>query len=244
MDIITNNAQCTGQITQARALLESAEDLTRDVNKYALRPLAPGDFRVFTMDLCNNQIDHHFSRFPEEELSRMVDMVPGRPLMELHDRANRLPRGTFFRSALAQEGDVVSIRADVYVLNIQENQAMIANIDGGVYRETSVGFSFGTPECSVCGKDIRNCKHVPGNQYKGESCHYVMRDVSEIIEGSLVPAGSQGTRFVAARSDTPEVPDYADYAAQIEALKDQLSATRLRLECVEIGLDHLTGSKN
>jgi hypothetical protein len=172
-------------------------DALSEVNAFTLRPLAEKEFAVFTLDLCNNQIDRHFSRFPEDELARINTLVPGRPLMERHDVRGSLPRGTFFRSELHHDEDRVSVRPDVYVLRTHDNQDFILNIEGGVYRETSIGFSFRKPECSVCGKDLRTCDHIPGRSYGDTLCHCVLRDVLEVIEGSVVASGSQGTRFVA-----------------------------------------------
>lgn len=177
--------------------LDQAVELLAEVNRFALQPLAADDVAVFTMDLCHNQIDRHFSRFPDEELDRINAMVPGRPLMERHDLRGTLPRGTFFRSRLNQDGDRVSVRPDVYVLRTGDNRDFIRNIEGGVYRETSIGFSFQMPECSICAKDLRTCDHIPGRTYGGELCHFIMRDVVDVIEGSVVPSGSQGTGFVA-----------------------------------------------
>lgn len=176
---------------------EQKDALIDEVNRYALRPLTRDEFVVFTLDLCHNGVDRHFSRFPDEELARINELVPGRPLMERHDLRGSLPRGTFFRSQLHHEDGRISVRPDVYVLRTHENEDFIRNIEGGVYRETSIGFSFRTPECSVCGRDIRTCGHVPGRPYDGAACHYIMRDVLEVIEGSVVSSGSQGTRFVA-----------------------------------------------
>lgn len=175
-----------------------AEPLLAGVNKFSLRPLAAEEFVVFTMDLCHNQMDRHFSRFPDEELAKINGMVPGRPLMERHDLRGSLPRGTFFRSSLHTDEarGRLSVRPDVYVLRTADNAGFILNIEGGVYRETSIGFSFRTPECAICGKDLRTCDHVPGRTYGDAVCHYVMRDVLEVIEGSVVPTGSQGTVFV------------------------------------------------
>jgi hypothetical protein len=189
-------------------------ELVAAVNRYALRPLAREEFAVFTMDLCHNQIDRHFSRFPDEELERINALVPGRPLMERHDLRGSLPRGTFFRSALHRDGDRLSVRPEVYVLRTRENAAFILNIEGGVYRETSIGFSFQFPECSICRRDIRTCDHVPGRPYGGPVCHFVMREVLDVIEGSVVSSGSQGTRFVA---QTRAIPD--DARAALEAAR-------------------------
>ena len=177
---------------------ERPEEATANaVNRYALRPLAPEEYEVFSLDLCHNQVDRHHSRFPDEELARINELVVGRPLMERHDLRESLPRGTFFQSRLHREGARVSVRPDVYVLRTGENAGFILNIEGGVYRETSIGFAFRLPECSVCGRDIRRCEHVPGQTYEGETCHFLMREVVDVIEGSVVASGSQGTHFVA-----------------------------------------------
>jgi hypothetical protein len=186
-------------------------DLVDEVNKFTLRPLKRDEFSAFTMDLCNNQIDAHFSRFPVEELEKVNVMVPGRPFMERHDTKGTLPRGTFFRSRLhdAPEREYVSVRPDVYILNTEDNGTLIANIEGGVYRGTSIGFSFMHPECSICHKDIRTCDHTPGRTYGDEPCHYVMHDVVSVLEGSVVFSASQGTGFVAAR-DNGERPSVSD----------------------------------
>jgi hypothetical protein len=189
--------------TRSAQAVENTEDRDAAVNRYALRALAPEEYAAFTLDLCNNQIDRHFSRFPEEELERINELVPGRPLMERHDLRGTLPRGRFFRSALHHDGEVVSVRPEVYVLRTAENEDFILNIEGGVYRETSIGFSFRMPECSVCGKDLRTCDHVPGRTYGDSACHFIMRGVLEVAEGSVVSSGSQGTGFVREDREAP-----------------------------------------
>ncbi|MCP4640210.1 MAG: hypothetical protein GY851_07250 [bacterium] len=173
----------------------AVDEALDEVNRFALRPLSREEVVTFSLDLCHNQVDRHFSRFPEDELEVISALVPGRPLLERHDLRGSLPRGTFFRSRLHRDDERVSVRPDVYVLRTQDNESFILNIEGGVYRDTSIGFSFRTPECSVCGKDLRTCDHVPGRSYGDDQCHYIMRGVLEVIEGSVVSSGSQGTQF-------------------------------------------------
>ncbi|GMU91689.1 MAG: hypothetical protein AMXMBFR4_07470 [Candidatus Hydrogenedentota bacterium] len=189
-----------GALIAVRGHREEGE-LLKDVNRFALRPLSPEEFAVFSLDLCHNQVDRHFSRFPDEELDKISAMTPGRPLMERHDLRGSLPRGTFFRSQVHEDGARRTVRPDVYVLRTRDNEDFILNIEGGVYRETSIGFSFETPECSICAKDLRTCDHVPGRTYGDAQCHYIMRNVLEVIEGSVVPSGSQGTGFVSQHRD-------------------------------------------
>lgn len=195
----------TGALVSTRSQQDDSFEALEAINRFALRPLQQEEVAVFTLDLCNNRVDKHFSRFPEEELDRINRLTPGRPLMERHDLRGTLPRGTFFRSSVHREGERLSVRPEVYVLRATDNLDFILNIEGGVYRETSIGFSFRTPECAVCGKDLRSCAHVPGRSYGDVICHFIMREVLEVIEGSVVSAGSQGTRFVAQQRSLPDV---------------------------------------
>ncbi|MEA2030695.1 MAG: hypothetical protein U9N55_03755, partial [candidate division Zixibacteria bacterium] len=68
------------------------------------------------------------------------------------------------------------------------------NIDGGIYKECSVGFTFFMPECSICGKDIRTCEHQPFEHYgKGSDekiCHFNYRQIERVLETSLVYRGA------------------------------------------------------
>lgn len=184
---------------------ESAQILA-DVNRFALRPLTIDEIAVFTLDLCNNQVDRHHSRFPDDELARINQLIVGRPLIERHDLRGALPRGTFFRSRLHRDGNCLSVRPDVYVLRTSENAAFIRNIEGGVYRETSIGFAFQVPECSICGKHVHTCGHVPGREYNGALCHFLLRGVVDVLEGSVVACASQGTQFIEARAAAPALP--------------------------------------
>jgi len=179
------------------------DDLLAAVDRFSLRPLSRDEIATFTMDLCNNKVDTHHSVFPVDELKKVNRLVVGKPFMERHDVQGSLPRGTFFRSRLHEEPDrgYVAVRPDVYILRTVSNEDLIRNIEGGVYRATSIGFSFRFPECSICHEDIRACSHVPGRTYGDSPCHYVMHDVVEVREGSLVYSGSQGTSIVGIREN-------------------------------------------
>lgn len=209
---------------ELRAVDAISDDTMTAINRFSLKPLTAEDVAVFTMELCNNQIDAHNSRFPDEELARIAPLTIGRPFMELHDTRGRLPRGLFFRATVKGDSDVKSVCPDVYVLRTEENAHLIKNIEGGVWRETSIGFEFTTPECSICAKDLRECEHIPGRDYEAGTCHYIMRDVTKVIEGSLVPAGSQGTQI------TSQLRSVADALEQRDLTESSDSATNTGTE--------------
>ena len=193
-EVLTSIRACRG------AFMETVDDEALDaVNQFTLRNLSRKDIALFQLDLCHNQVDRHFSRFPDEELERINSLVIGKPLMERHDLRGSLPRGRFFRSSLHREGERLCVRPEVYVLRTAGNREFIQNIEGGIFRDTSIGFSFRIPECAVCGKDMRECEHVPGQRYDDIEAHYIMRQVTDVIEGSIVSSGSQGTGFIATK---------------------------------------------
>ena len=201
----TFQTTCMGLVARRDALIEDA-DLAA-INRYALKPVERENVAVFTIEVCHDQVDKHFSRFPKEELETIARLVPGRPLMLLHDIRTKMPLGKIFRGWLALNDQHTetehyrsSVQADVYVLRTAENASAIENIEGGVWAETSIGFSFRLPECSICNSDLRSCDHQPGRTYEGRQCHYIMREVLEVIETSLVPSGSQGTEVLGSRS--------------------------------------------
>ena len=79
-----------------------------------------------------------------------------------------------------------------------------AKIDAGIFAGTSISFELDRPECSSCGCDIRDCAHIPGEEVDGELCHVILKEVTDVFEGSIVPLGSQGTEFVEARGSDGE----------------------------------------
>ncbi len=95
-------------------------------------------------------------------------------------------------------------QGEAFVLKTSRNAEFIKQIEGGVYRGTSVGFAFETPECSVCGDDMHDCPHWPGLKYDGEVCHYIMHGVTDVREQSIVPLGSQGTEVTGIRGTTTQ----------------------------------------
>lgn len=179
------------------------------INEHALVPLTKDQVAVFRMNLCNDQIDRHVSRFPTEELKTISEkLIVGKPLMELHDMpsdgffsSNRgsQPVGTFFRSQVVEDNGQVSVRPDVFMRRGAGDDNLIAKIESGIAKGTSISFALNRPECSVCGCDMRDCAHLPGEEIDGELCHMVLKEVTDVFEGSIVPLGSQGTEFVEAR---------------------------------------------
>lgn len=201
----------------------SSEDIAA-INRLALRPITAEDVAIFRMELCNNKVDRHNSMFPEKELRKINRLIVGKPLMELHDLHGRQALGRFFRSTLQSEADTVTVVPDCYMLRIPSNEAAIKNIEGGVWAGTSISFSFKRAECSICSADLRDCSHWPGKDYevngKKTVCNYIMHDVYDVYEGSVVPLGSQSTEFIAARGATDTGKELSDIDTALKQARD------------------------
>ncbi|HKK19964.1 MAG TPA: hypothetical protein VJ983_00715, partial [candidate division Zixibacteria bacterium] len=133
-------------------------------------------------------------RFPTEELQRLSELMIDSPVLVGH-RKDRLPVGrTFFAEVVSYENKTW-VKSYFYWLRSAEGaQTLKENIDGGIYKECSVGFTFQYPECSVCGEDIRRCEHEPFEQYRSaagdQTCHFLYRQVERVLESSLVYRGA------------------------------------------------------
>lgn len=202
---MSDEMQCLIDAELGESRLDPMDTEMAAINRLSLKPLARDDVAIFSMDLCNNQVDRHCTRFAPRALREITGMIVGKPVMENHDLPNMFnrgsqPRGTFFQSRLHADASKTSVRADFYMLRTEENADFIKNIEGGVYRGTSIGFIPGEIGCSVCESDLRQCAHMPGEDYNGHRCHGVIHDVQDVLEGSLVPIGSQSTEIVEARA--------------------------------------------
>jgi len=160
-----------------------------------VRPLNPDEICVRTMLVTSDTVNSQGGRFPSSELPRLCEMIPGTPVMIGHDKS-KLPIAKCFRSELVDHDGKTWVKAWFYwIKSTSGSEDLRRNIDGGIYTECSLGFSFGLPECSVCSGDIRKCSHIAGREYRVQSgnsvnCHFLYRSVSRVNEISLVYRGA------------------------------------------------------
>lgn len=183
------------------------DDEMEKIQSFSLVDLKREELAVFRMNLCNDQIDRHSSRFPAKELRTINEMIVGKPTLVNHDMSEPVV-GRFFDSRLATvptgphsisvSKEALSVQPSTYMLRGAGNDDLIKHIEAGILSATSIGFAFEHPECSICSCDIRACAHWEGEDYDGEVCHYIMNGVTDVFEGSIVALGSQGTEIIEA----------------------------------------------
>lgn len=89
--------------------------------------------------------------------------------------------------------DYTYIEAKAYMVRTEKNKDLIAEIDAGIKKETSVGCAVRDISCSICGRNIKTegCEHKKGNIYGGKLCCYLLSDPTDAYEWSFVAVPAQ-----------------------------------------------------
>ncbi len=174
-------------------------------------PVIASDIYVRRCRLAGDAIDAGFGRFRAEDLPKLLDMVQGAPALIGH-RKDSIGVARFFGGDLQKDPvtGITYIVPKFYWMKLHSSaEDFRVNIDGGIYSEASIGFTFRKPTCSVCGSDMRRCEHIPGREYSSQICFFYYDDVLRVTEGSFVYRGAQpGTGFFL--SEEVKLPDDFD----------------------------------
>ncbi len=89
--------------------------------------------------------------------------------------------------------DYTCIKAKAYMVRTDKNKDLIAEIDAGIKKETSVGCCVRDISCSICGKNIKTegCEHQKGKVYGGKLCSYLLSEPTDAYEWSFVAVPAQ-----------------------------------------------------
>ena len=179
----------------------SAEDELALVNSYSRRELAPEEVYLFSVTLCDNDIDRDFERFTKEALIEMEKLFVGKTGIFDHEPSAKNQKARIIacktepaEGKITAAGDpMYRLVARAYIPRTDANKELIEAIDSGIVKEVSVGCSMGRTLCSVCGRDIRSplCEHSKGQVYKGKLCYGELCEPRDAYEFSFVAVPAQ-----------------------------------------------------
>lgn len=191
----------------------TAEDLAL-INGLAKTELTAEQVYAFTLRLCDNEVDRDFERFDGEALERLGELFVGRSGIFDHQWSARGQTARLYKTEVVREparrtraGDGYCwLKGWAYLLRTEKNEDLIAEIEGGIKKEVSVGCSAGRSVCSICGAENGGCAHVPGETYDGGLCFRELKDITDAYEWSFVAVPAQREagvlkRFVQERED-------------------------------------------
>lgn len=216
------------------------------INRYTRRTLNPDEVFVFSVILCDNQIDRDGERFPRASLEALGELFLGKTGIFDHSPTAKNQSARIFETALeegegvAEEEPACRLRAWAYMLQSEKNRELIQEIDGGIKKEVSVGCAVRRVVCSICGADRKteDCPHQKGQEYSGRLCHHRLEEPTDAYEWSFVAVPAQKaagvTKRVAYGEDYPAREEITDLQKLFDSTSHQgitLTSTELsRLE--------------
>ncbi len=169
------------------------------VNRFAKTPLAAEQVYTFSLRLCDNEVDRDFERFDAAALERLGELFVGKSGVFDHQWSARGQTARIYRTEVVREPSMTTAAGDeyrwlkgwAYLLRTEKNANLIAEIEGGIKKEVSVGCSMGRSVCSICGAEQGGCRHVKGQVYGEKLCFAELQEPVDAYEWSFVAVPAQ-----------------------------------------------------
>lgn len=171
------------------------------VNAFSKKPLEADEVYLFSVRLCDNEVDRDGERFGREALEKLGELFVGKSGIFDHQWSARGQTARIYRTEVLEEPNVLTRAGDrycylkgyAYMLRTEGNRELIAEIEGGIKREVSVGCAVERAVCSVCGEEQggEHCHHVRGRTYNGKLCWAELTGVTDAYEWSFVAVPAQ-----------------------------------------------------
>ena len=181
------------------------EEELQKINRYTRRALSADEVYVFSVVLCDNEIDRDFERFSAQALHKMAELYVGKTGIFDHSMKGCDQVARIFDCRVETPGGQTThdqkpyacVKARAYMPRTEKNKDLILEMDSGIKKEVSVGCAVGRVTCSICGTDQKTgrCEHRKGKVYhcggRDEVCHHVLEDPTDAYEWSFVAVPAQ-----------------------------------------------------
>ena len=161
------------------------------INALAKGTLTAEQVYVFSVRLCDDQVDRDFERFDTEALPVLAKLFVGKSGIVDHKWSAGSQLARIFDTEILTEDGVTGIKAWAYIRRGGAGDEWIADIEAGIKKEVSVGCAMGRSVCSVCGGEYGSCGHRKGEYYEGQLCCAFLRDPVDAYEFSFVAVPAQ-----------------------------------------------------
>ncbi|MEY8316199.1 hypothetical protein AALB19_02640 [Oscillospiraceae bacterium 50-58] len=171
------------------------------IGALARRPLGEEEVYTFSVRLCDNEIDRDFERFPAQTLEELAPLFVGKAGIFDHQWSARGQAARIYKTEVVRETgrmtrageEYVWLKGYAYMVRTGSNQDLIAEIEGGIKKEVSVGCAVKGAICSVCGCDrtVTDCGHEKGQEYGGQLCWADLEGARDAYEFSFVAVPAQ-----------------------------------------------------
>ncbi|QEK12726.1 hypothetical protein FQB35_10500 [Crassaminicella thermophila] len=174
------------------------------INQYSRKELTADELYIYPIILTSNDEDRDYEYFDKKDLDELAKLFVGKTGIFDHAWKSGNQHSRIFKCKVEKaEGQTNFKGKQLYVLKAwaytikRGHEDLIADIDAGILKEVSIGFSVSDLICSICGNsffDYKNCKHWPGVEYTNNGvtdiCRLRMKDPIEAYEFSFVAVPS------------------------------------------------------
>ena len=227
------------------------------INALARKELKAEEVYTFSVRLCDNEVDRDFERFAPQTLEGLAGLFVGKSGIFDHQWSARGQAARIYKTEVVQEPEKLTRAGDgycwlkgyAYMLRTDSAKDLIAEIEGGIKKEVSVGCAVERSVCSVCGADLREgqCGHKKGEVYDGKLCYASLEGAGDAYEFSFVAVPAQpaagvvksvGRGYASLKELAAEHPGCA---VELEKLEEEAVLGRgylseLKQEVVRLGL--------
>lgn len=181
--------------------LTVGEEELKHINAMSRKELKAEEVYAFCVRLCDNEVDRDGERFPAETLRELAGLFVGKSGIFDHQWSAREQVARIYRTELVQDESAVTavgepycyLKGYAYMMRTEKNADLIAEIEGGIKKEVSVGCAVTEKRCSICGGDRAGdgCGHVNGRRYGGKLCCTELVGATDAYEWSFVAVPAQ-----------------------------------------------------
>lgn len=161
------------------------------INAQAKGKLTAEQVYVFSLRLCDDQVDRDMERFDTAALPALAKLFIGKTGIVDHRWSSDSQVARIFETQVVREEGVSYIKAWAYIRRGGAADETIADIEAGIKKEVSVGCAMGRSVCSVCGGDYGACGHQKGECYDGILCCAILKEPMDAYEFSFVAVPAQ-----------------------------------------------------
>ena len=190
------------------------------INRLTKTPLTREQVYVFSVHLCDDAVDRDFEQFATQSLPKLAELFVGKTGICDHEWSSQKQVARIFDADVIRDGTTSLIQAWAYMLRTPQTQDMIAQIEGGIKKEVSVGCAMAKSICSICGKSYGSCEHRKGQSYGGQLCTAILSEPVDAYEFSFVAVPAQRQAGVMKRKGG-NCMKLEDYVQTISAIGDR-----------------------
>jgi len=161
------------------------------INAQAKAKMTAEQVYVFSLRLCDDQIDRDLERFDTAALPALAKLFLGKTGIADHKWSTDGQVARIFETQVVKEEDVSYIKAWAYIRRSSHSEELIEDIEAGIKKEISVGCAMGQAVCSVCGGEYGTCGHQKGEYYDGQLCCVILKEPMDAYEFSFVAVPAQ-----------------------------------------------------